>query len=152
MTFLMLFFPAFGHLGTPVHCKTREKRKMTYRPCFTPDQQFARVTSIGSLPPKTLKKNPRTPAEPRRDPAEPSERPRGALGETPAEPSERQISSYSLAEGCAPRMVTLRNFRIQPPPPPAQGGGRLGACHLWGESGRAKGAAKVRRLFQGEYA
>ena len=49
--------------------------------------------------------------EPRRDPAEPSERPRTALGKTPTEPSERQISSESLAEGCAPRMVTLRNFR-----------------------------------------
>ena len=38
----------------------------------------------------------------------------------PKEPSERQISSESLAEGCAPRMVTLRNFRIsvrRPPPP-----------------------------------
>ena len=31
--------------------------------------------------------------------------------ETPAEPSEMEISSESLAEGCAPRMVTLRNFR-----------------------------------------
>ena len=45
---------------------------------------------------------------PQRDPAEPSERPG-----TPAEASERQISSGSLAEGCAPRMVTLRNFRMQ---------------------------------------
>ena len=39
-------------------------------------QQFPRVTSIGSLPPKNLRKSP---AEPRRAPAEPSERPRGAL-------------------------------------------------------------------------
>ena len=62
--------------------------------------------------PRKPRKIPRTPAEPRRDPAEPSERPRRALAETPAEPSERQISSESLAEGCAPRMVTLRNFKI----------------------------------------
>ena len=42
---------------------------------------------------------------------EPLERfPLDFLSETPAEPSERQISSESLAEGCAPRMVTLRNF------------------------------------------
>ena len=59
----------------------------------------------------TVPEGHKTPAEPRRDPAEPSERPRRALGETPAEPSERQISSESLAEGCAPRLVTLRNFR-----------------------------------------
>ena len=64
---------------------------------------FPRVTSIGSLPPKTLGKSRVPPQSPRRDPAEPSE--------TPAEPSERQISSESLAEGCAPRMVTLQNFR-----------------------------------------
>ena len=45
-------------------------------------QQFPRVTSIGSLPPKTLGKShvpPHSPAEtpqnPRRDPAEPSQRP-----------------------------------------------------------------------------
>ena len=61
--------------------------------------------------PRKPRKIPRTPAEPRRDPAEPSERPRRALAETPAEPSERQISSESLAEGCAPRMVTLRYFK-----------------------------------------
>ena len=44
-------------------------------------QQLPRVTSIGSLPPKTLGKSrgpPQNPTEPRR-----------ALGETPAEPSER---------------------------------------------------------------
>ena len=44
-------------------------------------QQSRRVTSIGSLPPKTLGKShgpPQNPAEPRR-----------TLGETPAEPSER---------------------------------------------------------------
>ena len=29
----------------------------------------------------------------------------------PSEPSDRQISSESLAEGCAPRVVTLRNFK-----------------------------------------
>ena len=37
------------------------------------------------------------------------------LEETPAEasknPSERQTSFESLVEGCAPRMVTLWNFR-----------------------------------------
>ena len=71
-----------------------------------PEGHEHRVTT-----PENPRKIPRTPAEPRRGPAEPSERPRGALGETPAEPSERQISSESLAEGCAPRMVTLRNFR-----------------------------------------
>ena len=65
---------------------------------------------VSTLPPETLGKS----RGPRRDPAEPSERPRGALGGTPAEPSERQISSESLAEGCAPRMVTLRNFRSTP--------------------------------------
>ena len=74
-------------------------------------QQFARVTSIGSLPPKALGKScgaPQSPAEtpqnPRRDPAEPSERP-------PQSPLRGKISSESLAEGCATRMVTLRNFR-----------------------------------------
>ena len=61
---------------------------------------------------KRLRKSrgpPQNPAEPRRTlretPAEPSVR------ETPTEPSERQISSESLAEGCAPRIVTLPNFR-----------------------------------------
>ena len=74
-------------------------------------QQFVRVTSIGSLPSKTLGKShgpPQNPAEPRRTLREP----RRTLWETPAEPSERQISLRSLEEGCAPRMVTLRNFRI----------------------------------------
>ena len=75
-------------------------------------QQFPRVTNIGSLPPKTLRKS--------RGPPQNRAEPRRALGETPAEPSEtqrppqsplRQISSESLAEGCAPRMVTLLNFR-----------------------------------------
>ena len=46
-------------------------------------------------------------------PQNPTE-PCGFLGETPEEasknPSERQISSESLAEGCAPRIVTLRKF------------------------------------------
>ena len=73
-----------------------------------PEGHKHRVTAPGNP-----RKIPRTPAEPRRDPAEPPERPHGALGETPAEPLERQISSESLAEGCAPRMVTLRNFRIR---------------------------------------
>ena len=64
-----------------------------------------------------------TPGKPQkilRTPAEPPQRPRRTLRETPAEPSERptqspserQISSESLAEGCGPRMVTLRNFRM----------------------------------------
>ena len=51
---------------------------------------------------------PQTPPEPRGDPADPRRDPR-------REPSERQISSESLAEGCAPRMVTLQNFRIAVP-------------------------------------
>ena len=72
-----------------------------------PEGHKHRVTT-----PENPRKIPRAPAEPRRDPTEPSERPRGALPETPAEPSERQISSESLAEGCAPRMVTLRNFKM----------------------------------------
>ena len=42
-------------------------------------------------------------------PAEPSQRPPAAAFENP---SERRISSESLAEGCASRMVTLQNFRI----------------------------------------
>ena len=65
-------------------------------------QQFSRATSIGSLPPKNLGKSRGPPQNPR---------PRRAVWETPAEPSERQISSESLAEGCAPRMVTLRNLK-----------------------------------------
>ena len=48
-----------------------------------------------------------TPGKPCKIPWTPAE----PFWETPAEPSERQISSESLAEGCAPRMVTLRNFR-----------------------------------------
>ena len=71
-----------------------------------PEGHKHRVTT-----PETLGKSPadprRAPQRPRRtlgrDPAEPSER--------PPEPFERQISSESLAEGCAPRMVTLRNFK-----------------------------------------
>ena len=78
-----------------------------------PEGHEHRVTT-----PETLGKSRAPPAEPRRDPAEPSERPRGALSETPAEPSERQISLESLAEGCAPRMVTLRNFKILQTPTP----------------------------------
>ena len=95
-------------------------------------QQSPRVTSIGSLPPKTSenpvdpRRTPQSPTElgetPAETPAEPSnpaepcrtlgETPERPPAETPAEPAERQISSESLAEGCAPRMVTLRNFRI----------------------------------------
>ena len=61
-------------------------------------QQFPRVTSIA-------RGTPQSPAEPSKQKNPQSPR------ETPAEPSERQISSESLAEGCAPWMVTLRNFR-----------------------------------------
>ena len=71
-------------------------------------QHFPRVTSIGSVFPKTLGKL----RGPQQNPAEPRRTLRETLGETPTEPSERQISSESLAEGCAPRMVTIRNFRI----------------------------------------
>ena len=52
--------------------------------------------------PGNPRKIPRTPADPRRDPAEPSERPRRALGETPAEPSERLISSAEPRGGLCP--------------------------------------------------
>ena len=48
--------------------------------------------------------------DPRRtpqSPAEPSERPPQSPPRDPAEPSERQSSSESLADGRAPRMVTL---------------------------------------------
>ena len=68
-----------------------------------PEGHKHRVTT-----PEKPRKISRTPAEPHREPAEPSERPGRTLWETPAEPSERQISSESLAEGFAPRMVTLR--------------------------------------------
>ena len=74
--------------------------------CF---QQFPRVTSIGSIPPKNLGES-----------RGPSERLRRTLGETvqsplrepPQSPQRGKISSESLAEGCAPRMLTLRNFRF----------------------------------------
>ena len=85
----------------------QETQQDPHKPCL---QQFPRVTSIGSLPPKTFGKSrgpPQNPAEPRRTLGE---TPRRTLGETP-QPSERKMSSESLAEGCAPRMVTLRNFR-----------------------------------------
>ena len=93
--------------------------KLIFRLCNL-FQQFPRVTSIGSLPPKTLGKSRRPPQNPR-DPPKTLAEPRRTLGETPhdprrdlAEASEGQISSESLAEGCAPRKVTLRNFRIFP--------------------------------------
>ena len=58
-----------------------------------------RVTTLGKS-----RGPPKSPAEtlqnPRRDPR------RG-----PLEPSERQISSEGLVEGCAPRMATLRNLK-----------------------------------------
>ena len=83
-------------------------------------------SSRGSQAQGHSRKTSENPADPRRDPAEPSERPRRALSETPAEPSERQISSESLAEGCAPRMVTLRNFRrVRPMGPGGLGGGSV---------------------------
>ena len=62
----------------------------------------------------TPEKTSENPADPRRAPQNPRRDPRRALWETLAEPSERQISSKNLAEGCAPGMVTLRNFRIFP--------------------------------------
>ena len=69
-----------------------------------PEGHKHRVTT-----PEKPRKIPRTSAEPRRAPQNPPSR------RDPAEPepSERQISSESLAEGCAPRMVTIRNFRRQ---------------------------------------
>ena len=91
-----------------------EKKRKTSRKVFKPSLLFPTVREAHKqrvTTPEKPQKILRTPAEPRRDPAEPSQRPRRALRETPAEPSERQISSKSLAEGCAPRMVTLRNFR-----------------------------------------
>ena len=51
---------------------------------------------MGSLPPKTSE----NPAGPRRTPQNPAETPQNPRRD-PAEPSERQISSESLAEGCA---------------------------------------------------
>ena len=103
--------------GARVYPQHREKalkvlHSRVFSGCFQDIfQQFARVTSIGSLPTQNLGKSrgpPQNPAEPCRTLGEaPAE-----LWETPAEPSERQISSESLAEGCAPRMVTLWNFRI----------------------------------------
>ena len=80
-----------------------------FRPCparTVPEGHKHRVTT-----PEKPRKIQRTPAEPRRALQNPRRDPRRALRETPAERSERQISSESLAEGCAPRMVTLRNFR-----------------------------------------
>ena len=69
---------------------------------------------VGPKVPKCHKHRVTTPENPRkisRTPAEPSERTPQNPRRDPAEPSERQLSSESLAEGCAPRMVTLRNFR-----------------------------------------
>ena len=58
-------------------------------------------TSIGSLPSENSVDACRT----LQSPAEPSERlPQRRLG------TERQIFSENLAEGCDPRIVTLRNF------------------------------------------
>ena len=66
------------------------------------DQQFPKVTCIGSLPSKNPSKR-----DPCKNLQSPAERPRRGLGE----PSERQMSSENLWEGCAPRMVTLLIFR-----------------------------------------
>ena len=68
-------------------------------PTVPEGHKFPRVTT-----PEKPRKIPQAPAEPRRTPGEPPERPRRALWETPGEPSKRQISSESLAEGCAPWM------------------------------------------------
>ena len=94
----------------PENTKNYEKKKKAEsQPPTVPEGHKHRVAT-----PENLGKSRGPPQNPRRDPAEPSQRPRRALGETPAEPSERQISSESLAEGCAPRMVTLRNFKTTP--------------------------------------
>ena len=55
----------------------------------------------------TLGKSRRPPQSPAETPQNPRRDPRRG----PWESSERQLSSESLAEACAPRMVTLRNFR-----------------------------------------
>ena len=67
---------------SPRHASCRQHPLECRKWGFKRFQQFPRVTSIGSLPPKTLGKSrgpPQNPAEtpqnPRRDPAEPSERP-----------------------------------------------------------------------------
>ena len=67
--------------------------------------------------PENPRRTPQSPAEPSVIPPQsPLRDPCRALWETPAEPSERQISSDSLAEGCSPRMVTLRKIRIEESP------------------------------------
>ena len=65
-------------------------------------QQFPRVTRIGSLPPKTRGKS----RGPPQSPAETPQNPR----RDPAEPSESQISSGTLAEGCAPPLVIRKGL------------------------------------------
>ena len=99
------------NMNTHMHQKITGNSKCIYSRLDGAITHKTPTVPKGATTPENPRKVPRTPAEPRRDPAEPSERPRGALSETPAEPSERQISSESLAEGCAPRMVSLRNFR-----------------------------------------
>ena len=108
-----------GDPGCPKHCrqcfcKIVLRHWVLVVPCLCQSssgacstiQQFRRVTSVGSLSPKTLRKfrrPPQNPAEPRR-----------TLGETPAEPSER--FPQSPPRGKFPRRasrVTLRNFRIR---------------------------------------
>ena len=102
MSFCFCIFISAGSQpikGTNLHKNVQQTHSFANAPTV-PEGHKHRVTTPGKP-----QKIPRTPAEHRRDPAEPSERPRGALWETPRELSERQ----SLAEGCAPRMVTLWN-------------------------------------------
>ena len=88
--------PRFKVTSPPWMSRTR--RRCLFNPAI-PKDHMHRATTLGKScgPPQNL-------AEPRR-----------TLEETPAEasknPSQRQISSQTLAEGCAPRMVTLWNFK-----------------------------------------
>ena len=99
-------------MGLPLKENLREP---DFRICYAtkfsrcplvPEGQKHRVTT-----PETLGKSrgpPQSPAEtpqnPRRDPAEPPERP-------PQSPLRGKFPRRASQEGCAPRMVTLRNFR-----------------------------------------
>ena len=64
-------------------------------PCPSLMQLVPKVTSIGSLPPKNLGKSRASSQNPAETPQNPW------TWREPAEPSERQISWESLAEGCA---------------------------------------------------
>ena len=54
MTFFVLFFPAFGYLGTPKHYKTRENAKCQIDPVLPPhikghkncEQNFCEQTGV----------------------------------------------------------------------------------------------------------